>query len=58
MELRLAREAVVPGFVRVQVGAHAKGVQPQDRQLVVVEPNKPYDMELGAEMGVARGPQW
>ena len=57
-ELRLAREVVVPGFVSVQVDAYTKGVQPQDRQLVVVEPNKSYDMELGAEMGVARGAQW
>ena len=59
-ELRLAQEAAVPGFVSVPVNvySYAKGVQPQDRQLVVVKPNKPYDMELGAEMGVARGTQW
>ena len=55
-ELWQAREAVVPGFVTVQVDAYTKGVQPQDRQLVVAGPNKPYDM--GVEMGVSRREQW
>ena len=57
-DMRLAQEVIVPGFVSVQVDAYAKRVQPQDRQLVVVEPNKPYGMELGAERGAARGTQW
>ena len=56
--LRLAQEAVVKGFISVQVDANARGVQPQDRQLIVVVINKPYGMELGAEMGVPRGTQW
>ena len=57
-ELRPARHTVVPGFVSVQVDAYAKGAQPQDRQLVVVEPKALYDMEAGAELGIARGAQW
>ena len=57
-ELRPARQAVVPGFVSVQVDGYAKGVQPQDRQLVVVEPTASYDVELGTELRVARGTQW
>lgn len=54
-ELRLVQQAVVPGVVSVQVDAYAKGAQPQDRQLVVVELNKPYNIELQAEIEVARG---
>ena len=49
---------VVPDFVNVQVDAYGKGVQPQDKQLVVVEPKASYDMETGAELGIARGAQW
>ena len=49
---------VVPDFVSVQVDAYGKGVQPQDKQLVVVEPKASYDMETGAELGIARGAQW
>ena len=49
---------MVPGFVSVQVDAYAKGAQPQDRQLVMVEPKASYDMETGAELGIARGAQW
>ena len=52
-----ARQTVVPGFVSVQVDAHAKGVQPQDRQVVVVEPKASYDMETGADLGNARRAQ-
>ena len=57
-ETRPARQTVVPGFVSVQVDAYAKGAQPQDRQLVMVEPKASYDMETGAELGIARGAQW
>ena len=38
--------------------AYTKGAQPQDRQLAVVEPKASYDMETGAELGIARGAQW
>ena len=56
--MRLAKEVKVGGFVSVQKEAFVTGPQPQDRQLVLVIPTQPYDMELGAELGVARGVQW
>ena len=42
----------------MQEDAYAKEVQPQDRQLVVVEPRASYDMQTGTELGTARGAQW
>ena len=57
-ELRPTRQVLVPVFVSVQADAYAKGVQPQNRQLVVVKPTAPYDMEAGAKLGVARATQW
>ena len=57
-KLQPARKTVVPGFVSVQVDAYAKGAQPQDRPLLVVEPKASYDMKTGAELGIACGTQW
>ena len=48
---------MVPGFVSMQVDAYAKGAQPHDMQLVVVEPTASYDMETGADLGIVRGEQ-
>lgn len=56
--MRLAKEVKVGGFVSVQTEAFVMGPQPQDRQLVLVIPTQLYDMELGAELGIARGVQW
>ena len=50
--LQPARQVFVPGFVSVQVDVYAKALQPQDHGAA------PYDMETGAELGVARGTQW
>ena len=56
-ELRPVRQTVVPGFVSVELDAYAKGAQPHDMQLVVVEPTASYDMETGADLGIVRGEQ-
>ena len=56
-ELWPARQVMVPDFVSVREDAYAKRVQPQDRQLAVVERTAPHDMELEAER-VARGARW
>ena len=56
--LRMAKTVKVEGFVSVQTEAYVKGPQPQDRQLVLVVPTQSYDMEQGAELGIARGVQW
>ena len=46
------------GFVSVQAEVFVTGPQPQDRQLVLVIPTQPFDMELGATVGIATGVQW
>ena len=55
--MHLAKEVKVGGFVSVQTEVFVTDPQPQDRQLVLVRPTKPYDMELGAELRIARGVQ-
>ena len=55
---RPTRQVLVPVFVSIQADAYAKGVQPQNRQLVVMKPTAPDDMEVGAKLGVARATQW
>lgn len=57
-DLRLAEEAVVPGFVRQALECHVTGPQPKERQLVVVQPMDRCDTEKGAVVGFARGVQW
>ena len=47
--IRLTKEAKVGGFVSVLKEALVTGLQPQDRQFILVVPPQPYDMELGAE---------
>lgn len=48
----------VDGFVSVEIQAYVKGPQPQDRQLVLLTPLPPFDLELQADLGMARGVQW
>ena len=48
----------VPGFTNVVVESAAIGVQPQDRQLVMVLPVEKYDVNKGARIGVARSVMW
>ena len=55
--MHLAKDVKVGGFVSVQTEVFVTDPQPQDRQLVLVRPTKPYDMELGAELRIARGVQ-
>lgn len=57
-KLRPARQRVVPDVVGMQVGAYAKRIQPQDRQLVVVEPEAFFNVETGDEAVIAHGTQW
>ena len=52
------KQVNVDDFVSVQTEAFVKSPQPQERKLVLVTPAAPYDLELGAERGVARGVQW
>lgn len=57
-QLLPTRCRVVPGFVSEEVDAHAKGVQSQDRQLVMVEPTGFYDIEAGAALALFRRTHW
>ena len=56
--MRIAKEVKVEVFGSVQMEKFVTGLQPQYRQLVLVIPTQPYDMELGSELGIARGVQW
>ena len=55
--MRLAKEVKVGGVVSVQTEAFVTGPHTQDLQPVLVIPTQPYDMELGAGLGIARGVQ-
>ena len=57
-KVRLVDDVTIEGFVGVAVEGFVTGPQPQDRQLVIIQPLDKYDMETGAEVGVARGVQW
>ena len=48
----------VRGFTNVAVEGAALGVQPQDRQLVMVLPTEKYDLNKGAQVGVAKSVMW
>lgn len=48
----------VKGFTSVALEAAAVGVQPQDRQLVMVLPSEKYDLSSGAKVGIARSAMW
>lgn len=52
------KQVVVEGFVSLQIPAFVKGPQPQERQLVLINPTKTYDLEHGADLGIARGVEW
>lgn len=56
--LRMAKKAEVGGLVSMQTETFVKGPQPKDRQLVLVVSTRPFDMEIVAELGVARAVQW
>lgn len=51
---RPENEVKLPGFASIQMEALMKGILPQERQLVMVVPLFSYDMEGGAELGLAR----
>ena len=50
--------SALPGGTSVQVDARVKGLQPQTRLLVVVEPREKFNLKRGVDVGVPRGIQW
>lgn len=53
--MRLAKEIKVEDFVSAQTEDLVMGLQPQDRQIVLVIPMQPCAMEVGADVRIARG---
>ena len=57
--LRLSNAVLsLPGGTSVQVDARAKGLQPQTRLLVIIEPSEKFNLKRGVGIGIPRGIQW
>ena len=57
-EFRLSRQVEVGEFVGVAVEEYVQGPQPNERQLVLIQPVEKYDTGSGAVVGMARRVQW